>query len=229
MVSIKRKVTLRTKVAPEKPSEHAEIPKVTLKKKQAEPEVAPEPKPLPRAETRPAENTSGAGKLAAGIAAAAIVIVGAFFLISRNADNGEATPGNGADNTLVAQNEAASEPAKEAASDNALTEAQSNHGAPAAAEAEARESVAASEERPNSSEAASAKLGSQPKAEPQEERKQAEPEATGRLGESEIEAKAMQVIRGDFGNGRERKDRLGANYADIQSRVNDMYRRGLVR
>ena len=54
------------------------------------------------------------------------------------------------------------------------------------------------------------------------------PTAASSWGENAIEAKALQVIRGDFGNGQERKDRLGADYAEIQSKVNDMYRKGLV-
>ena len=43
-----------------------------------------------------------------------------------------------------------------------------------------------------------------------------------------IEQKALDVIRGVFGNGQERKDKLGAEYAEIQKRVNEMYRNGLV-
>lgn len=39
---------------------------------------------------------------------------------------------------------------------------------------------------------------------------------------------AKRVIRGDFGNGQERKDKLGSAYAEIQSKVNEMYRQGLV-
>lgn len=39
---------------------------------------------------------------------------------------------------------------------------------------------------------------------------------------------AKRVIRGDFGNGQERKDKLGSAYSEIQSKVNEMYRQGLV-
>ena len=35
-----------------------------------------------------------------------------------------------------------------------------------------------------------------------------------------IDALADAVIRGDYGNGEERKRRLGANYAAVQKRVN---------
>jgi cytoskeletal protein RodZ len=39
-----------------------------------------------------------------------------------------------------------------------------------------------------------------------------------------IEEKAKQVISGAFGNGAERKRNLGADYAEIQAKVNEMYR-----
>lgn len=44
----------------------------------------------------------------------------------------------------------------------------------------------------------------------------------------DVEENALRVIRGDFGNGQDRKNRLGAAYAEIQSKVNEMYRQGLV-
>lgn len=44
-----------------------------------------------------------------------------------------------------------------------------------------------------------------------------------------IEQKALDVIRGVFGNGQERKDKLGAEYAEIQKLVNEMYRTGKVK
>ena len=37
---------------------------------------------------------------------------------------------------------------------------------------------------------------------------------------------AKRVIRGDFGNGQERKDKLGSAYSEIQSKVNELYRSG---
>ena len=49
-----------------------------------------------------------------------------------------------------------------------------------------------------------------------------------RLSVETIEAKAWLVIRGDFGNGEERKIKLGPDYSVIQNKVNEMYRKGLV-
>lgn len=48
------------------------------------------------------------------------------------------------------------------------------------------------------------------------------------MTESVIEKKALEVIRGDFGNGEERKQKLGSNYSVVQKKVNEMYANGLV-
>lgn len=45
---------------------------------------------------------------------------------------------------------------------------------------------------------------------------------------SNIEQKALQVVRGEYGNGQERKNNLGAEYDAIQQRVNEMYKQGLI-
>jgi hypothetical protein len=42
--------------------------------------------------------------------------------------------------------------------------------------------------------------------------------------EGSIEDKVNQVLRGDFGNGSERKQALGEAYNEIQSKVNELYR-----
>lgn len=43
---------------------------------------------------------------------------------------------------------------------------------------------------------------------------------------STLEERAKQVIRGEFGNGEERKQKLGAAYSEIQRKVNELYRSG---
>ncbi len=42
-----------------------------------------------------------------------------------------------------------------------------------------------------------------------------------------VEAEAMKVIRGDYGVGQERKDKLGEKYQPIQNRVNELKREGV--
>lgn len=44
-----------------------------------------------------------------------------------------------------------------------------------------------------------------------------------------LEEKAKEVIRGNYGNGEDRKQKLGEHYSEIQSKVNEMYRSGLVK
>lgn len=42
------------------------------------------------------------------------------------------------------------------------------------------------------------------------------------LNENDVENLAKEVIRGNFGNGQQRKDLLGENYAEVQKRVNEL-------
>lgn len=44
---------------------------------------------------------------------------------------------------------------------------------------------------------------------------------------NDVEAEAIKVIRGDYGIGQERKDKLGDKYQTIQNRVNELKREGL--
>lgn len=44
---------------------------------------------------------------------------------------------------------------------------------------------------------------------------------------NDVEAEAMKVIRGDYGIGQERKDKLGSKYQPIQNRVNELKREGV--
>lgn len=46
--------------------------------------------------------------------------------------------------------------------------------------------------------------------------------------DGDVETNARRVIRGDFGNGQERRDKLGSSYSEIQGKVNEMYRQGIV-
>ena len=58
------------------------------------------------------------------------------------------------------------------------------------------------------------------------------PVSAGRVADSpvkegSVEDKARQVIDGVYGNGTDRKNALGVEYRAIQSKVNELYRRGL--
>lgn len=49
---------------------------------------------------------------------------------------------------------------------------------------------------------------------------------TASSSQKSIEGKAMQVWDGIYGNGTERKSKLGSDYQAVQKRVNEMYRNG---
>ena len=100
MVSIKHKVTLKTKVAQEETPEAIESPKVTLKRKLPEAPVVTEPKPTPAPTPQP-EKKSNTGKVIGGLIAAAAIIAGIFFFIN----NKESEGGNDSTPTeVIAQN-----------------------------------------------------------------------------------------------------------------------------
>lgn len=84
MVSIKHKVTLKTKVAQGETPEAIESPKVTLKRKLPEAPVVAEPKqePKPVSPTPQLEKKSNTGKVIGGLVAAAIIA--AIFLFVNN-------------------------------------------------------------------------------------------------------------------------------------------------
>ncbi|ROT06162.1 hypothetical protein EEL49_08920 [Muribaculaceae bacterium Isolate-104 (HZI)] len=87
----------------------------------------------------------------------------------------------------------------------------------------------------NSEEASEATQTEQPAAEPKAEApvtnvvtEQTQPKATESASVSnDVEAEAIKVIRGEYGIGQERKDKLGAKYQPIQNRVNELKREGV--
>lgn len=50
---------------------------------------------------------------------------------------------------------------------------------------------------------------------------------SGAVVSNDIQTEAMKVIRGDYGDGQERKNRLAAKYSTIQTRVNELKREGV--
>ena len=258
MVSIKHKVTLKTKVAQEETPEAIESPKVTLKRKQPEASVVAEPKPAhaptqptaePKQEPKPVsptpqpEKKSNTGKVIGGLIAAAI-IAGIFFFIN----NKESEGGNDSTQTeAIAQNTENQDkgndaPAAENSNEDASAE---SNGVPAnGSEAPVAEntdkSPANTTSSANTAKANDNQVGEQPTkqnpatiAEPAQSNPAAtqptrSASATSAPVSGDVEENARRVIRGDFGNGQERKDKLGSSYSEIQGKVNEIYRQGLV-
>lgn len=258
MVSIKHKVTLKTKVAQEETPEAIESPKVTLKRKQPQTPVVAEPKPAhaptqptaePKQEPKPVSPTPqpkkkpNTGKVIGGLIAAAI-IAGIFFFINNKESE------NSNDNTqteAIAQNTENQDKGNNAlAAENSNEDASAeSKGVPAnGSEAPVAEntdkSPANTTSSANHAKANDNQVAEQPtKQNPATiaESAQSKPAATQNTKPSsstsvpvsgDVEENARRVIRGDFGNGQERKDKLGSSYSEIQGKVNEIYRQGLV-
>lgn len=261
MVSIKHKVTLKTKVAQEETPEAIESPKVTLKIKQPEASVVAEPKPAhaptqptaePKQEPKPVsptpqpEKKSNTGKVIGGLIAATI-IAGIFFFINNKESEGgnDSTPTEAIAQNTENQDKGNDAPAAENSNEDASAE---SNGVPAnGSEAPVAEntdkSPANTTSSANPAKANDNQVAEQPtKQNPTIIAESAKPtqskpaatqptrssSATSASVSGDVEENARRVIRGDFGNGQERKDKLGSSYSEIQGKVNEMYRQGLV-
>ena len=258
MVSIKHKVTLKTKVAQEETPEAIESPKVTLKRKQPEIPVVAEPKPAPApiqstiepksvSLTPQPEKKSNTRKVIGGLVAAAAIIAGIFFFINNKESEGgnDSTPTEVIAQNTENQNEGNDAPAAETSNEDVSAESK---GVPAnTSEAPVAENTDESPATPTSS-VTPAKANDNQVAERPAKRNHAtiaEPAKTAQSKPAatqttkpfsvtsapvsgDVEENARRVIRGDFGNGQERKDKLGSSYSEIQGKVNEMYRQGLV-
>ena len=258
MVSIKHKVTLKTKVAQEETPEAIESPKVTLKRKQPETPVVAEPKPAhaptqptaePKQEPKPVsptpqpEKKSNTGKVIGGLIAAAI-IAGIFFFINNKESEGgnDSTPTEAIAQNTENQNKDNDALAAENSNEDASAE---SNGVPAnGSEAPVAENTdkspanttsSANHAKTNDNQVAEQPTKQNPAtiAEPAQSKPAAtqptrSSSATSASVSGDVEENARRVIRGDFGNGQERKDKLGSSYSEIQGKVNEMYRQGLV-
>lgn len=258
MVSIKHKVTLKTKVAQEETPEAIESPKVTLKRKQPQTPVVAEPKPAhaptqptaePKQEPKPVSPTPqpkkkpNTGKVIGGLIAAAIIAGIFFFINSKESENSndntqtEAIAQN-TENQDKGNNALAAENSNEDASAESKGVPANGSEAPVAENTDkspANTTSSANHAKANDNQVAEQPTKQNPAtiAEPA----QSKPAATQNTKPSsstsvpvsgDVEENARRVIRGDFGNGQERKDKLGSSYSEIQGKVNEIYRQGLV-
>lgn len=258
MVSIKHKVTLKTKVAQEETPEAIESPKVTLKRKQPQTPVVAEPKPAhaptqptaePKQEPKPVsptphpEKKPNTGKVIGGLIAAAIIAGIFFFINNKESENSNdntqtETIAQNTENQDKGNNALAAENSNEDASAESKGVPANGSEAPVAENTDkspANTTSSANHAKANDNQVAEQPTKQNPAtiAEPA----QSKPAATQNTKPSsstsvpvsgDVEENARRVIRGDFGNGQERKDKLGSSYSEIQGKVNEIYRQGLV-
>lgn len=239
MVSIKHKVTLKTKVAQEETPEAIESPKVTLKRKQPEAPVVAEPKQKPVSPTPQLGKKSNTGKVI-GVLVAAAIIAGIFFINNKEGEGGnDSNPTEAIAQNTKDQNEGNDTPTAENSNEDASTESKGGSEAPVAKNTD--KSPANTTSSANHAKATDNLVAEQPTkqnpatiAEPARSKPAAtqttkpSSSSTSAPVSGDVEENARRVIRGDFGNGLERRDKLDTSYSEIQGKVNEMYRQGLV-
>lgn len=239
MVTIKHKVTLKTKTPQEECAGSVDVKKVTLKKKQAESSVISEQEPLIKSKTdnsplqQGPEKISNTDKIISGIIAAAAIIVGVYFFGIRDNNN------SGDDKTVASTEEVAQNDrntvkettGNSAAGEEGLTENSSEATTPAD---DSETSAENAKDAPTANESTSPSVQTDDKKTEEKSAVTSSDSSVPLTASSasiseDVEENARRVIRGDFGNGQVRKDKLGSAYSEIQGKVNEMYRQGLVK
>ena len=229
MVELKKKVTLRTK-ASETPEE-VQKPQVALKKKQP---VSEPVSPTPPTSGGEDESKGGKGKWYAAALAGLLVLGGGGYYLSQQGDEGDAPvaevvePAKSADvaggeNTDANQDEQSTTNANDEVTDNTSNEA-AEGGAPAQP-GQSQGNATLAKDNATTSPATDVSVRNNPSTGGTVSQTNTTPTAsiTGA-----VEEEAREVIRGKYGNGAVRKRNLGDRYAEIQSKVNEMYRNGQV-
>lgn len=207
MVQLKRKVTLRTKEAPEvsEPKVEGTAPKG--------PGVTPQP-------------SSGGGKWwVATVVVALLAAGGVYFVRQCGADRTPSVATAGQNDSVVVDSvpAAASPSAGEAAASEGTGEAapaaNGNSETTAAPTGETSSAKAggganSAASAPTTAASTSSASASAPTT----------ATASAQAPKGSVEQTAREVMRGVYGNGQVRKDQLGSRYAKVQRRVNQIYR-----
>ena len=202
MVELKKKVTLKTKVAE------------TATQNQ---QTTQQPNP----------SSNGKGKKLGVLIVIVVIAVVAFFLLKPDNSGNDVSVSSPATSETVAQN-ADNDQIQEA--EQPISESTSNEESTPVVEEDKSNKEAGDNNKPTTTSEQEGKT--QTTSETTNQTKDVASETTQKkeaipVGSS-IEEKAKLVIRGDFGNGDERKEKLGSEYSAIQNKVNEMYAKGLV-
>lgn len=202
MVELKKKVTLKTKVAE------------TATQNQ---QTTQQPNP----------SSNGKGKKLGVLIVIVVIAVVAFFLLKPDNSGNDVSVSSPATSETVAQN-ADNDQIQEA--EQPISESTSNEESTPVVEEDKSNKEAGDNNKPTTTSEQEGKT--QTTSETTNQTKDVTSETTQKkeaipVGSS-IEEKAKLVIRGDFGNGEERKMKLGSEYSAIQNKVNEMYAKGLV-
>ena len=230
MVEIKRKVTLRTKTSqPEEKPATEVTPEVQLSASQQEPTPTPPP---PTEPTTNAKGSKGGVNWKEWLAAfvLATLLWGGYHLYSNSQGNDAQDATTVAktdstdaqkDSTQTAQADSTTKVKPEADGNNVATETANETAAEGSSVSKATtpsSNTSANNTTTDQQTASTDNLGTASTTEP-----------TAAEPANSVQETAKDVIRGTYGNGVTRRHRLGSRYEEVQKRVNEMYRQGLIR
>lgn len=236
MVQIKKKVTLKTKIGQEPVDESVQQQEAqpTLHKK------APQIEATPVSQTGKNGNSGGKTKAIGSMAAIAIVCLlgyGVYTLLSPSDDNNNATTEQVDSNVNTTSNEGdakdmndknSSEVQKtEVTQDNQAANSSENNS-PAKEDTTPEASAVQTESKQTTSAEPTGVATKPSKPAIQANASIVSTNQSVALSGT-LEQKAKEVIRGNYGNGIERKQKLGSQYDEIQGKVNEMYKNGFVK
>ena len=192
--------------------------KVTLKTKIADSDVKQDIQPKNTAPQEPVTKTGGGNKRTLWVFLGIVVLAAILFFVFVGKDNETSVQTNVAQNPVTAKADSiqpakTEETAEKVDSTNVEKTDNSLNEEPAKATAEMPSSESNS------------KQSSKPDVVKEEKKTQT---SSAIPVNGSLEQKAIAVIRGTYGNGLERKQKLGDEYTVIQNKVNEMYRDGLV-
>ena len=246
MVELKKKVTLRAKTT-EAPEE-VQKPQVALKKKQPEPTPVPPTPPAPDGGDEP----NGKWKKYAAVLAGLVVLGGGGYYLSQQGEdttqtvaevdegqNPDAATADGTTANQDGQNQEGDASTADAANESPADDAPVvGGGSPADNNPSNAASTAPEQKKDDATSPATGPKDSAPKADAPVKGTPSKPvdqpkaditsTSTSSSASGTIEEEAKEVIRGKYGNGDVRKRNLGGRYAEIQRKVNEMYRNGQV-
>ena len=248
MVELKKKVTLRTKTTED--PEEVQKPQVTLKEKQ------PGSTPVPPTPPAPAggDESNGKWKKYAAVLAGLVVLGGGCYYLSQQGNdtdgaqpvaeviqgqNTDAAVAGGTTQNQDGQNQGDDTATADAADGSPAGDAPSVGGGSPAGVAPSNEAPSApGQKKEDASSPTTGTKASAPKEDTPAKGKSSNPvgqpkvdnvsASSGSNASGTVDEEALEVIRGKYGNGDVRKRNLGGRYAEIQSKVNEMYRNGQV-
>jgi len=224
MVELKRKVTLKTKSAmPDDIADEVHLKrKVTIREKHEEPDNSGNPNDGGN-ENPPTTETPKGKKWFLWLIIIAIIMIGGYLWYSQNGKSGSEPIA--ADSTQVEKTDSA----KTASTDSVVstTSGSDNNGSKGSNGNSASTSQKNQEKNEVGEQKGYTPTSSNETAVPSSDEKPSI-NAESETSTTSVEETARDVIKGIYGNGNVRKDRLGSRYQTVQDRVNEMYRQGLV-